>query len=83
MIKPNNPKKKRINIRKEKDPLRLIELIYKDVFDTNDRVKEIESQQKEFTRLMVEFLRIYKNISDLEDRLFKDIRANELRKPLP
>ncbi len=74
-------KKKELNKKKEKDPLKLLEHLYRDIHDTNDRVKEIETQQKELTKLMIEFLSIYKSINELEQKLFKDIRTNELRKP--
>ena len=77
-----NKKKKELNKKKEKDPMKILERLYKDVYDTNDRVKEIESQQKELTTLLKELLSIYKSINDLEQRLFKDIRSNELRKPI-
>ena len=65
------PKKE---LKKEKEGLnpRIIELLYRDVFNTNDRVNDIYTQNREIIRLLSELLALQKNIQQIEERLFKE-----------
>ena len=59
-----------------KDPLKYLELIYTDIFQTRETVRNIEEQNVKLIQLISQLIAINKQYQEFEEKFFKKQQAS-------